>query len=424
MKVYKNQHIFIPALLLTFLLFTPLNAQEDSDNNGAGIDQSMNTQMKNFYKNSEQMRKNFRRNIVRQDDRLSSAMESQWEEMVKRSNEQREQFRKRVEEQWTEFRSSTNKTWVEYNNKIDTRSSVDFENGEIEIETLVNVDEVIQKKPEDKREKPAQPKYSELNEAEQEKVRELAKEKIETQFTKILSSENEVHSETLKDQIKDPEGEAVTQNNSSKYAKNHIEPDMKIEEEPVVANDTQPRLKIKVKIKMVPEHLKIRAEKYRKPVEKYAKEYNLDPALVFAVIHTESYFNPLAKSYVPAYGLMQLVPRFGAMDAYAYLYEKKELLPASYLYNPDNNIMLGATYLYLLQSRWLSGIRDTSNQVVLTAAAYNWGPTRIKNKIIKKYDINQLSHDEVVGLINAMAPRETRDYIQKIKSRMELYNNM
>ncbi len=58
-------------------------------------------------------------------------------------------------------------------------------------------------------------------------------------------------------------------------------------------------------------------------VEGYAGEFKLDPALVMSVIYNESRFNPLAKSYVPAYGLMQIVPKSAGVDAIQFLEGKK-----------------------------------------------------------------------------------------------------
>lgn len=429
MKILNKFYLLIFVVLLIVSLNLPLLAQAGSDSafdelnketersqtNGKQMD------MQQLRKARVQERETLRQNMEKQDKqwgRLSRAMEVQWNQMVKRVNAQREELRKRVEQQWDEFQDSTNKEWVEYNPGMDTRSRVDFETGEVEISTLIPVEELKDKG------EPVVPESGELNESQQKKVRKLAEKKIEKQMKKILSSDNEVHTDALEDQIKDPEGKTITQKNSGEYVEKYVAPEMKIEKKPVVAKDGIPRIKVTVKLKMVPEHLRIRAEKYKGEVDKYAREYDLDPALIYAVIHTESYFNPLAKSYIPAYGLMQLVPKSGAVDAYYYLYKEKKILSPGYLYNPDNNVMLGATYLHILQSIYLADIKDRINRQTLSIAAYNWGPGRINNKIVKKNKVNKLSNGEVLELINKTAPRETRDYVRKVQERMTLYGRM
>ena len=47
---------------------------------------------------------------------------------------------------------------------------------------------------------------------------------------------------------------------------------------------------------------------YSEYVDKAAKEYELDPALIYAVIRTESGFDPDAESAVGARGVMQMMP--------------------------------------------------------------------------------------------------------------------
>ncbi len=429
MKIFYRFYFLLFARLLVVLINSPLLAQAGADSVFDELDKEIKQSpmdqeqmdMEQFLKAQEKMRETLRQNMEKQEEewgRLSGEMEAEWNEMVKRVNAQREELRKRVEQQWDEFQDSTNKEWVEYNPDMDTRSRVDFETGEVEFSTLIPVEELKEKG------ETVAPEPGELNESQQKKVRKLAEKKIEKQMEKVLSSDNEVQTEALKDQIKDPEGKTINQKNSGEYVEKYVAPEMKVEEKPVVAKDGIPRVKVTVKVKMVPEHLRIRAKKYKDQVNKYAKEYDLDPALIYAVIHTESYFNPLAKSYIPAYGLMQLVPKSGAMDAYYYLYNEKRLLLPDYLYNPDNNVMLGATYLHILQSIYLADIKDRPNRQTLSIAAYNWGPGRIKNKIVKKNKVDSLNNGEVIELINKTAPRETGDYVRKVQKRMALYETM
>lgn len=71
-----------------------------------------------------------------------------------------------------------------------------------------------------------------------------------------------------------------------------------------------------VKVPMVANLAVKQADKYRALVHQFAEQYRISPSLVFAVIRTESNFNPYAVSSAPAYGLMQLVPTSGGREAY------------------------------------------------------------------------------------------------------------
>lgn len=90
-------------------------------------------------------------------------------------------------------------------------------------------------------------------------------------------------------------------------------------------------------------------------ISSVSNTYNVDPALVRAIIHAESAFNPLARSRKGASGLMQLMPGtakdMGVTDTY----------------NPEQNIKGGVKYL--------AGLLQTfSGNIHLAAAAYNAGP--------------------------------------------------
>ena len=90
-------------------------------------------------------------------------------------------------------------------------------------------------------------------------------------------------------------------------------------------------------------------------VKPYAKEYSaamdIPVPLIVAMIHTESSFNPLAVSHIPAYGLMQVVPTSAGIDINEFLHSKREPLEKDYLFIAEQNVEAGSAYLHLLNNR-------------------------------------------------------------------------
>lgn len=114
-----------------------------------------------------------------------------------------------------------------------------------------------------------------------------------------------------------------------------------------------------------------------------ALRHGVDPALMKAMMHTESGFNPNARSPVGAQGLMQLMPatakRFGVANAW----------------DPAQNIEGAAKYIKYLTGRF--------SNLQHAIAGYNAGEGNVS-----KY--------------GGIPPfRETRDYVQRVMSR---YNNL
>ncbi|MDO5125876.1 MAG: lytic transglycosylase domain-containing protein [Ruminococcus sp.] len=103
--------------------------------------------------------------------------------------------------------------------------------------------------------------------------------------------------------------------------------------------------------------------KYEEYVLKYSEEYDFDPRFVFAIIHTESHFDPNATSEVGARGLMQLME-----DAYNWVkFRLDDTREHTYddMYDPELNIQYG-TYM-------LKYLYDKYDSYELTAAAYHSG---------------------------------------------------
>jgi len=116
---------------------------------------------------------------------------------------------------------------------------------------------------------------------------------------------------------------------------------------------------------------------YDRLIIRTANEYALDPALVKAVMHVESAFNPYATSKKGASGLMQLMPKtaakYGVTD----------------IYDPVQNVSAGVQYLKYLMGRY-------NNKDKLVLAAYNAGPSAVaRYKGIPPY-------------------RETRRYVKRV----------
>jgi len=112
-------------------------------------------------------------------------------------------------------------------------------------------------------------------------------------------------------------------------------------------------------------------------VQEAAQRHKVDPALVKAVISTESGWNPQAVSRKGAVGLMQLIPdtaeRFGVGNAF----------------DPAQNVEGGTTYLKWLLDRY-------NGDLTKTLAAYNAGEHAVDlSRGVPRY-------------------RETQQYVQKV----------
>jgi membrane-bound lytic murein transglycosylase C len=159
---------------------------------------------------------------------------------------------------------------------------------------------------------------------------------------------------------------------------------------------------------------------YASIVKEQANRFGINSALVFALIETESHFNPYATSAIPAYGLMQVVPRSAGRDAWKFLHKSKGQPTKNYLFNPRNNIEMGSAYMHILQQRYLVKVKNPKNRELCAIAAYNTGSGNVLRSFHRKRSvafskINALTPDALYNHLRKKLPyKETRDYIKKV----------
>ncbi len=343
-------------------------------------------------------------------------MQADFVDYTEKEKEEYAAFKAEVEKQWAQFVGSTKKDWVEYSKDKASRSIVDFKEGEVTLEVVIPVEE-------------PDAKNGDENKA---LLKKAARERMKERLRALLADKSTDNESPVDKQLQTDDGETLTEKNLDKFVEKEIEKNIQLDDKPYVSRDGRKRLKAKVTVKMVPEHLKVRAEKYKNMVTTYARKYSLDPALVYAVIHTESYFNPKARSHVPAYGLMQLVPSSGGLDAYRYAKGKDQKPSPGYLYQPRNNIELGVAYLALLGEREFRKVNNDTIKKYLVISAYNTGAGNVsraftgRKKLRATVDkVNAMTPDEVYAkLVRDLPYEETRRYIQKVVDREKIYKNL
>ena len=192
--------------------------------------------------------------------------------------------------------------------------------------------------------------------------------------------------------------------------------------------------KVKYKVALPKSNLAKRAENFTDFAEKESKEFDVPAALIMAIMHSESAFDPNAKSPVPAYGLMQIVPRTAGHDINKLVRHIDKPMQPNELYIPDVNVETGSAYLSILNHRYLKLIKDPQSRLYCTIAAYNTGAGNVAKVFNKRGQgntrnmkraakvINTLSPQEVYdALMNKLPYDETKHYLEKVSSRIALY---
>ena len=183
---------------------------------------------------------------------------------------------------------------------------------------------------------------------------------------------------------------------------------------------------------MISEHKAMASDKYQRYVQASSFINDLSPALVMAIIETESAFNPLARSRSNALGLMQIKPDTAGRDYFSIVKGYAHTPTSSYLYNPKNNIEVGTAYLRILAERYLIGIDSAQKMEYAIISSYNGGSGNLWLSLNSKGNkkqaiarINTMSVSEFYWfLTNRHRRHETRNYLKKVNKRIEKYRHL
>jgi membrane-bound lytic murein transglycosylase C len=344
--------------------------------------------------------------------------EQEFREYKRITFEEFNKYKKEVSKFWPDKKIGSKKVWVEYSNNFKIRKVIDFNRGEVKISVIDNNSKNATKKLvsslkdlllEDKQTAYKRDKLSHMIENRLKTLRDVKtanvdKEKI---LTPIFFDKKPTYNQfekKVKEIIKNSKKEIkINSHNQKVYT---------------------------IKFTLPSNYALKKSKEYKRKVFFYAQKRDLSPEIIFAIVHTESSFNPLARSPIPAYGLMQIVPLTAGKDATRFLYKRPILLAPSYLYNTDNNLNIGSAYFYLLYYKYLQYVKNHKSRLYCAICAYNGGIGRVfrafsGNTHIKESSeiINRMSSDEVYNVLITKMPDETKNYLKKVLKRIKEYHN-
>jgi len=391
---------------------------------------------------------------------------SQYDAYEQQQAREFEEFKKAVEEKWQDFKSPSKKEYVEYDDDLDSRASVDFEKGEITVEVIVEEDipdpvsqpviKVENNVPKSEKKQPSKlqevaQKNKKVNEQKSLKSiiektetpvtqegksqqrssavkKEISDKKLQRKLANVLKTKGDDGKPMLNKQVVDKKGKTVTPATAKAYA-SELVANAPVATKTYKAKDGKKRTVYTVKVPMKSDHISTRADRYKQEVLKQSKRFNIDPIIAFAVMETESAFNPKAKSHIPAYGLMQLVPKSGARDAYLYVYKKDKFIDGDYLFKPGNNIELGCAYLAKIRHQYFKSIKDDERAYICAVPAYNTGIGNVAKALVNQPKLkpasqkaNSMSPDQLYKKLHKdLKYKEARDYLERVWSRKDKY---
>jgi soluble lytic murein transglycosylase len=142
-----------------------------------------------------------------------------------------------------------------------------------------------------------------------------------------------------------------------------------------------------------------------------AKKRSIDPMLLKAIAWRESKFNPTKRGTAGERGLMQVTE--GAARDWAKA-EKIETFVGSDLFDPHNNLEVGAWYLRKALDHW----KGKDDPVPFALAEYNAGRGRVDRWVARSNRGAEITAAEFLTLMDFPS---TRQYIEDVMERWRFY---
>ena len=138
--------------------------------------------------------------------------------------------------------------------------------------------------------------------------------------------------------------------------------------------------------------------------------FRVDRALIYALIRQESAFNPKAKSWAGARGLMQLMPRTAGFVARDRGYRNAK---RTHLFRPEVNLELGQKYVEMLLAD-----PKINGDLFQLAVAWNGGPGNL-SKWLRRTD----HRNDPLLFIEGIPWKETRIFIERVLANLWIYRD-
>lgn len=326
------------------------------------------------------------------------ALTSEWEIYQKNYMAAYKRYRQELSKVWRNPELSSQKEWVEYSHNMQVKRVVDFEKNEVRISFA----------------------GEEAQSVDANKVKEELQATLQEDLGEAYESDPILAHTTG---TKAPASKVNVSGGKKADSKKLLQQAKKVEQRGKAGKE------VTFVIPLAAGATRDRAQEFTPIVHSKASKWKVEPALVMAIMQTESAFNPMARSHIPAFGLMQIVPSSAGRDASKVVYGQDRLLSGQQLFNPNTNIELGCAYLNILDTRYLSAIKNPQSRLYCVICAYNTGAGNVARAFSGNTSVSSAAKR-----INAMSPKqvyahlkrrlpydETRQYLVRVTDRLEQY---